>query len=273
MHHTVTLLPTVFEHFGYLVPQVMKTTFGLVIISYGIAIATAQSSYSDICSGPRNRNPRANVDGNYKVTYYCDSQLSLPDTFHLSGFGVINAEDCARICRDASNNDCRGAVWSHKDAECWISNSQEGGRLIYASDLLYIDPNDHTADLAQCQKEKTQLQAELEKCKTSGGGDGGSGMKCPYNDLSNVKDDDGGKTFKVYCKRLDDFGAANIRVFPATNAQACIQACAYTDGCTRAIWETKATLKDPTNCWLRGWQGVNKVPTTASDAYSSAHLQ
>lgn len=199
----------------------MKSTSALVSsllsLGYGVSLAAAQSSYSNICSGYHSRNPQANVDGNYKVTYHCESQLSLPDTFHLAGTGVTNVEDCARLCRDDPSG-CRGAVWSHKQAECWVSNTDEGGKVIHASGLLYIDPNDHGAALEQCKSEKDQLQAELEKCKAGNGGNGGSGEKCkmslnllnrmitnltigPYNDLSDVTEN--GKTFKVYCKRRE----------------------------------------------------------------------
>ncbi|KAJ6029239.1 hypothetical protein N7499_000385 [Penicillium canescens] len=216
-----------------------------------------------------SRTTRANVDGNYRVTYHCESEGPLPDTFHLAGAGVTTAEGCARLCRDDSSG-CRGAVWGYRQAECWTSNTDEGGKIIPAAGMLYIDPNDHAAGLEQCKSENAQLQAQLDECKKRGGGDG-SGEKCPYNDLSSVTENN--KTFKVYCKRLDDWGAANIRILNAANAQACIQACSNTEGCTRAIWETKATLKEPITCWLRSWLTVDKVPTNFSAAFSSAHLQ
>lgn len=161
---------------------IMKITSALVTsllsLGYGVSLAGAQSSYSNICSY-NSRTRQANVDGNYKVTYHCASQLSLPDTFHLAGTGVTNAEDCARLCRDDENG-CRGAVWGHKEAECWISNTSEGGKIINASDLLYIEP-DHNTHLEQCKREKANLEDELEKCRANnGGGDEGSGEKCMF---------------------------------------------------------------------------------------------
>ncbi|KAJ5474503.1 hypothetical protein N7475_004069 [Penicillium sp. IBT 31633x] len=123
----------------------------------------------------------------------------------------------------------------------------------------------------QCRDERAQLQAEYDECKKKAVPDEGSGEKCPFVDLSTVNVSS--KRFKIYCKRLDDNGGANLRVLTPANAHACIQACTTTDGCTRAVWQTEATMSEATGCWLRDYSRVDKVPTMAGGPYSSAHLQ
>lgn len=174
----------------------MKITSALVAsllnLGYGASLAAAQSSYSKVCGGYHTGGRQATIDDNYPVTYHCDSQLSLPDTFHLASTGVTSAEGCARLCRDDPSG-CRGAVWGHQQEECWISNSNEGGKIIRASSMLYIEPSDDITDLQRCKSERAHLRSELEKCRANNDGNGrtddndgneGSGEKCMFWNIS-----------------------------------------------------------------------------------------
>ncbi|KAB8076381.1 hypothetical protein BDV29DRAFT_170137 [Aspergillus leporis] len=76
-------------------------------------------------------------------------------------------------------------------------------------------------------------------------------------------------------RRLDDVGGRDVKPpFTVNSVRECIDACAsYKDNeCKRAIWTNNADGNFQRPCWLRGWNGVAKVPTKVG-GYSSAHVQ
>ncbi|KAI9369704.1 hypothetical protein BJX61DRAFT_133968 [Aspergillus egyptiacus] len=267
MHLTTTILP-------------------LLPLLPGLASAVnthyAKRYYDDLCPSKDGQQVKLTVD--LYATYQCGYE---PTGQRIAEKNAQNPRDCAIFC--SNTPECEGSMWvGQKTANgrfCYHYASTEGGsssrRTVFITTQTEAEksakdhgtegifPDDDEDGDASCQEYKDrieELEAELEErtenCKVE---------QCPFDDHSLVRA--GWDKFKVYCKKLDDYGGANVGVLPNKTPQECIEACSETSGCTRAIWPTTLHSKKKGTCWLRDYTRVGPVPTLDSGSFNSAHLQ
>ncbi|KAF7585399.1 hypothetical protein BBP40_011025 [Aspergillus hancockii] len=233
----------------------------LTSLAAGQTTTEAYNLYRQVC--PQKNGVEEQIQHGEYVTYHCDQR---PDSTMRTVVSVTTPRDCSITCTERS--DCK----SSSDTSA-VQHESNVVHMTYRKDKRGDDlfPDECTKENAQIRELTSQVadlhhQLDLSKKDCQGGC-----FQCP--DQNSRLFNDRGHEYKIYCNKLDDWGAANLD-YKVKTPKECIEACTELKDCTRAIWPSALASNAKGECWLRKYTAqAGCIPKTDSTVYSSAHLQ